>query len=453
MINRPVCVAVQKYLWLLLVVIGASCISTQVSMAQLVQQAIGGIAVDADGVLSEPSEEDQLRLDEIRRRAGGEAPEDLEPWTDLRAVSLRQLEATLAECRTLETPIPEEVRYLAGLQRVQFVLVYPDQADVVLAGPAEGWRLDALGNAVGLTSSRPVLLLDDLMVALRTRDTAQLEAISCSIDPTPAGITRLQALTGRLRSIGDVETTLRKMEESLGRQVVTVTGVPATSHFARTMVAADFRMKRLAMGFDPAPVGGMPSFLQLLQAGRGRANMTPRWWLAPDYLPLARGADRMAWELRGQGVQCMTEQDYLDNDGKRIGSSRGGPLATRWAQTFSKRFNDLADQDSAFGKLRNAMDLAVVAALIDQERMLDAVDLKLPELLHHQALVQYFAPQHVASRATFVKRRGDYLISTSGGVQLLPWEVANQSELVTEVDVVRDQLSEASTKWYRHQAE
>ena len=52
------------------------------------------------------------------------------------------------------------------------------------------------------------------------------------------------------------------MEEAVGPQTITVTGVPDTSHFARVIVAADFRMKRLAMNFEPAPVDGMPSFLR-----------------------------------------------------------------------------------------------------------------------------------------------------------------------------------------------
>ena len=284
----------------------------QVSQAQLVQQAIGGIAVDADGVLSVPTELDAKKLDKIRQKAVENAPADLQQWTDLRAVSLKQIEAKLAESRILNQPISEDVRYLAGLQRVQFVLVYPEQGDVILAGPAEGWRVDSLGNVVGLTSGRPVLHLDDLMIALRTRNVAQLEPISCSIDPTAEGIRRLQSLSSRMRSMGNIDDTLSRMEEALGTQTVAVTGVPQTSHFARVMVAADFRMKRLAMGMEQAPIGGMPSFLKLLQGTRGNPSMAPRWWLAPNYQPLAKDAQGLAWELRGQGVKCMTEEDYLD---------------------------------------------------------------------------------------------------------------------------------------------
>jgi len=428
----------------------ASTLSLTVAHAQFVQQrAVGGIAVDAEGVLSAPSEQDQEKLDQIRLRAAENVPADLQRWTDLRAVSLKQIEAKLAESRRLEQPVPDAVQFLAGLQRVQFVLVYPEQGDVVLAGPAEGWRMDAMGTMVGLTSGRPVLLLDDLMVALRTRDVTQLEAISCSIDPTPEGIQRLRKVMSRQRGVGNIDETLASMEEALGQQVVSVRGVPATSHFARTMVAADFRMKRLAMGMEPAPVDGMPSFLELLQDGRGNPNMSPRWWLAAHYLPLSRDAEGMAWELRGQGVQCKTEKDYLDSAGRRVGSSKAGAAAQRWAQTFTDRFNDLAEQDSSFGKLRNAMDLAVVAALIDQERMLDRVGLELPQLVREQEIVRYHAPRHVSSKATFVQRRGDYLISTSGGVQLLPWKVVEKSALATELAGIRERLSADGGQWYR----
>ena len=49
-----------------------------------------------------------------------------------------------------------------------------------------------------------------------------------------------------------------------------VNGVPADSHFARVLVAADYRMKRLAMNFDPSPVNGLPSYLHMIKPGAAR---------------------------------------------------------------------------------------------------------------------------------------------------------------------------------------
>ena len=426
------------------------CVTSQRSVAQIVQQAVGGVAIDAEGVLSAPTLEDAQALQEVRRTAIEQAPADLEAWTDLRAVSLKQLEAKIAECNEQQIPLPESVKYLAGLQRIQYVLIYPERNDIVLAGPAEGWAMDELGNVVGATSRRPVLLLDDLMVAMRTSEASRLEAISCSIDPTTEGVQRLRAAMSRVRRMGDPQIIKQNYESALGPQTVSVTGVPANSHFARVMVAADFRMKRLAMNFEPAPVDNMPSFLQLMQTSRrGMKSMMPRWWLASNYEPLSRDAEGLAWELRGPGVKCMTEEDHFGSDGKRESSTKASNAATRWAETLTERYSELADHDSAFGQLRNVMDMAVVAALIEKEELLSLAGLELPEIAEGELLTNYYAPKSVDSKVSFVKQGSNWIVSASGGVQFLPWLVADKTEQSEELGEVRQQVLSSEGKWYR----
>ncbi len=420
---------------------------TSQSHAQVVQQAVGGVSVNADGVVEAPTVEDEAVLAALRDTALEAVPENLQAWSDLRAVSLKQLETEIAKHLAEGKELPEAIRYLAGLQRVEYVFVYPEKNDVVIAGPAEGWRMDQLGNVVGATTGRPVLLLEDLIVALRTRDTVQLEAISCSIDPTPEGMQRLNEVFSTFREMGNPDETLPAMEQALGPQVVTVSGVPRTSHFARTLVAADFRMKRLAMGFEQSPVGNMPSFMDMLATSRGSQSATPRWWLAPKYEPLARDAEGLAWQIRGQGVQCLTEEDHFNAEGKKESSSKGSTTATKWANTLTERFTALADHDSSFGQLRNAMDLAVVAALLDKEGLLAKANLELPKLTHDVALSEYNAPQEVASKANFVRRRRDFVISTSGGVQIVPWTLTDQVEEIASVGEVRASLPEPGAEW------
>lgn len=424
-------------------------LSLRQASAQVVQQAVGGVAIDADGVLRATTQADAAALAELRLTAIEKAPADLQAWTDLRAVSLKQIEAKLAECAANGEEVPEAVKYLAGLQRVQYVFVYPESNDVVLAGPAEGWDLDEHGNAVGATSRRPVLLLDDLMVALRTREASRLEAISCSIDPTAEGIQRLRAAMSRVKRMGNPEAIKNNYEQALGPQTVSVTGVPATSHFARTLVAADFRMKRLAMNFQPAPIGDMPSFLHLMKANsRGSKSMMPRWWLAPNYEPMSRDAEGLAWELRGQGVQCMTEEDHFNAEGERVASKKAGSAAQRWAKNLTDRYGELAQHDSAFGMLRNAMDLAVVAALVEKEGLLLTAGLELPNMMQTAAVAEYHAPTQVDSKVSFVKQGRNWVVSASGGVQFLPWLVADKVEQNDDIAQVRQQLSSADERWY-----
>jgi hypothetical protein len=201
-------------------------------------------------------------------------------------------------------------------------------------------------------------------------------------------------------------------------------------------------MKRLAMNMQPAPIDGIPSYLHLMKAGsRGMHSTTPRWWLAPKYDPIATDAERLAWALRGSGVQCMTETDYVNSQGQISHSGTTGKAAAQWAKTMTDRFEELANHDSTFGHLRNIMDLAILAALVEKEGLLDRVALELPFLLDQEPLVRYPAPRQVATTASLLKKGRSWVISASGGVQIMPWQIADQIEQVDSLDTVRKQSS------------
>ena len=408
-------------------------------------RAVGGVSVDAEGVLSTPSVVDQQAIDAARADAQIDAPADLEKFTELRSVSLKWLEENIARCKAENKPLPPEVEFVAGLQRVRYVFAYPERQDIVLVGPAEGWKIDELGNVVGLTTNRPVILLDDLMAALRSGPQSRVEAITCSIDPTPAGLERVQQVISQMRTIGNPDETAASIESALGPQRITVTGVPATSHFARTLVAADFRMKRLAMNFEAAPIGGLPSFLQMMRGGaRGMQSMTPRWWLAPNYEPLAQDAEGMSWELRGPGVKCLTETDYVAASGQKQQTGQSDPTAAKWADLMTEHYEELAAHDSTFGQLRNLMDLAVIGAIVEREQMFERAGLQAPELLGGQSLVRFPAPTQTASKASLLKKGRNWIVTASGGVEMLPWSVVENNEAVSSLAEVRSQFGEGA---------
>lgn len=411
------------------------------------EPAVGGIHVDASGVVSNPRIEDTVALQAARQRALKAVPGDLKEFTPLRMVSLRRLEEAISKYQADKSvPLDDSVKYLAGLLRIQYVFVVPDKNDIILAGPAEGWKADRHGNIVGITTGRPVLMLDDLIVALQTRSTSNETGISCSIDPTPEGIARV----GQLRFGRDPRRAARLMEEALGPQIVTVTGVPQTSHFARALVAADFRMKRIAMALEDAPITGLPSYMQLAKPGRyGVSNAMPRWWLAPDYEPLRTDADGLSWEIRGQGVRCMTEEDYVNEAGEiERGAGKVNASAQRWAEMMTDKYEELAAADSAFGHLRNIMDLAVVAALLEKERLIERAGIHLTHLTDEEMVDRYSAPQRVASQASFIRKSGKWIISASGGVQIYPWQIADRKEVTDTLAPVRAEASHSGDGWW-----
>jgi hypothetical protein len=72
----------------------------------------------------------------------------------------------------------------------------------------------------------------------------------------------------------------------------------------------------------------------------------------------------------------------------------------------------------------------------------------MPQLTGGVALDEYAAPKSVASQASLVKKRGSWLISVSGGVQIFPWQVADRTEVADELASVRPEREAAGAGWY-----
>ena len=394
-------------------------------------QGVGGIAIDPSGTLTNAVQGDTKRLHDLRAQALKDVPGDMEPPAPLRKISLRRLEAAIAESKKLGDPLSNEVRLLAGLQNIRYVFVYPEEHDIVLAGFAEGWKVDDRGHLVGQTTGRPVILLDDLLVALRSADGSSVGGITCSIDPSREGLQRLSEYVKTLTTIENPQTTIQTIEHLLGPQTISLRGVPLTSHFARVLVAADYRMKRLGMNFEPAPVAGLPSYIQMLRPGsRGMQNMTPRWWLVPNYAPLKTDDQGLAFELRGAKVKCLTEETFFGEQGSRAQTGKVSPVAQQWADNMTARYDQLSLKEPIFGQLRNCMDLAIVAALISKENLPGAADLDLGLLLDSAQLAaeELLVPRQIDTQASFVKKGSNWVISASGGVEIHPWQVVEKLE-------------------------
>lgn len=416
-------------------------------------RAVGGIKIDTSGVVSRTTSDLSQRLREMRMRTLTKPEGEIERSVGLRMLSLKALEATIAQAIARgEKELPDDVQFMAGLQRIQYVFLYPEQNDIVLAGPAEGWTVNEKGDIVGITTGKPVLHLEDFLIALRSAErAARGEGISCSIDPTAEGRARLNSYLSKPHRFS--ATVVRDMQTALGPQKITVTGVPTDSRFAQVLVAADYQMKRYAMDLENAPVSGMPSFLDLVKKGRVKVdNMMPRWWLACNYEPLVRSDDGLAWELRGQGVKAMTEDEVVNASGSVEGTGRANPLAQRWADSMTERYDELSEAETVFGDLRNIMDMSVVSALIVKEGMLDRVGLELTELRDANSGLQAASlsvARTVPTLCSFMKVGRETVVTASGGVQVDSWQVTDRSVVDSQVQGLHQKARRAtSSKWW-----
>ena len=390
--------------------------------------AVGGIEVDAAGVVR------QARI--VRGQdALLERPQKFDRSADgadrvgpLRKISLSKLEAAIAACASSGRRITEEMYFLANLLRIEYVLVYPEEHDIVIAGPACDETVVVDDTVVDAATGRPVLRLDDFVDALQSLDVAVAGGrILCSIDPTPEGTKRLQTLLNRRLRHSDA--TLRRMERQLGTQVITLGGIRPESHFARVLVGADYTMKRLAMGLSPTPIDAVPSYLSMLKRSPGRSTTaSPRFWLTPHYDLVERSEDGLAWRLRGPGLRANTEAGHVNARGELVSDGKSSPVGQQWADQFSEHYSELSGVLPIFGQLSGCVDAAVLAALIHQQDLRMKAGCPLPLLSDADKLVgeTYRVPTSVPSIASATRTGGAWIVSVSGGVEIQPSAVLDE---------------------------
>jgi hypothetical protein len=417
----------------------------------LQNQAVGGVKVDASGAIRRLERDGLNALAKERADAVANIDPDMKKKGGMRKISLRALEAALAKNLKTGNPIPDEMKLLAGLQEVRYVFVYPEQKDIVLAGFGEGWKITANGDVVGETTGKPVLMLDDLLTALRSADQAAQGGISCSIDPTPEGLQRLRQIVPTLSAGNDPQATIQGVEKTLGPQMVTVSGLAPTSHFAHVMVAADYKMKRIGMNLDPSGVPGLVSYINLIGGGgRGMSAIAPRWWLVPDYQPVLVDDAGLAFEIRSKGVKCLTEDTVFSADGKKQQAGKSSPAAQKWADIMTNKYAALAAKEPIFAELKNVMDLAVVGALMRKEDLARKSGYDLPLLLNSTELPtdQLQAVKQTDTVASLTKKDSSWVISASGGVQIDSWGLASRTEPGSALKTVKPEMNAQAKHWW-----
>jgi hypothetical protein len=418
--------------------------------------AVGGIMIDASGMVRSATLDERAVLLSRLRTAVVEPQGEMAEATELRMVSLKKLQAAMRhELQTGDT-MPEAMQFLAGLQRVEYVFVYPERNDIVLAGPAEPWTVRGDASVVGKTTGRPVLLLSDLVTAMRSVESSRQAGISCSIEPTAEGRQRLTRMLSRLTLAPgqDPRNFEPMMREAFGPQMVKFQGIPEDSHYARVLLAADYQMKRIAMALEESPVEGLPSYLAMARNDAHPDNENPRWWMACNYDTLGHDADKLAWRISGQGVKTMTEQDQFDRDGKSQQTGRSDQTAQKWADLMTERFDALAEKQSIFGDLRNVMDLSVIATLIVQENLDQVAGCDLGVMMGQEVQVplpSYEVPKAVVPQCSFIRGRAGWVATASGGVEVIPFEVVEKQQLDATLGAVRGKAAggvESDSWWW-----
>lgn len=271
-----------------------------------------------------------------------------------RALSLRVLQAEATKHQQKHQALPDTLAHLDGLNRLQGFIAAPD-GEVIVLGTHE--------------ASHPMLSVDDLAIALRSAfkvSPSYQDAPGCSIDPWLGA------------------------QDPWRIQRVRVLGMPASAMAARH-VAVDYALKQASAGL----ISLEPEFPSLYAMARSsttpcaeprtaekQTQVTHRFWFYPRYPqppPRFLTAEGCTLVLKPVGVQVLTEQEFFDHTGQRVGAAPASSEAGNWA----RRITDLLTADH----------IPQFASLCSDFRVIE-----FGKLLHYQqvpsASLQYLLREH-----------------------------------------------------------
>jgi hypothetical protein len=416
------------------------------------QQYNNGVFVDPNGLMRQLKKEETTgALEALARQArSADLNDDMARTSGLRLVSLKRLEQAVSQRLEVGLPVLETMQRLAGLTQIKYVFVYPDEQEIVIAGPAEGWKYDETGRPVGSESGRPMLHLDDFVVVARTFAPGGEGEFGCSINTRDANLKLVKDFVETSNSSGplgpgQLNKWLKELHSRLGLQDVVVMGVPANTHVAQVLVEADYRMKLIGVAKLDAGKQ-IPSYFDLLKAA-GQAKGAPlealRWWLTMKYGAVVHNPDHSFFEIQGSSVLVQSENQFVNSQGQHVPTGVSEPVNRRFAENFTRNYDELSQRDPVFADLRNLFDMALVAALCRQEKLHDKAHWDLgifaPGGMYRPAVVN--APTVVESVMNHKVYSGkDIVVQVAGGVQADVAAVARDKTIAKE-DAGLDQVA------------
>lgn len=322
-------------------VVGVSALA----FGQTTQPQLGGVKIDPEGMISARTKDATLASKRDGKKPG------------LAYVSLPGLMKKLQDDAAAGKKTADDVRYMGGLTQIRYVLVYPEQHDIVIAGPAEVLDTSNPHQAVGKSTGRPALRLDDLVTLLRASESNRGarkqnygRVIGCSIDVPADAMEKSRAVLRDNPKATNAQLA-DAMRKAIGPQTVRLFGLPTDTTVALSLVAADFTMKRMSLGLEPIPVAGVSN---AVEPGKFAAS---RFWFEPSYEPLAVSEDGLTYEIKGVRLQLKSGVQMFDTHGATDASKA-------FAAGFSKKFGDLAARVPEFADLQNVSDLTLVLQLL-----------------------------------------------------------------------------------------
>ncbi|MGI9519622.1 MAG: DUF1598 domain-containing protein, partial [Pirellulaceae bacterium] len=275
------------------------------------------------------------------------------------------------------------------------------------------------------------------------------------IDPTQEGLANFQAAVTEMYSqarsnqliiAGNENAIMDTLRESLGKQVVTIQGVPANSHFGRVLVEADYRMKMIGIGLEEPPVN-IPSWAEKVKLRQVSRNALQRWYFTPDYQRISINADETAMQLIGDGVKLIGADERVAADGTRSSGGAVDRASRNFTRTFTEKYGQLSERSPVFAELRNLMDMTIVAAFIKEMDYYGQAGWDMPLLQDESQLSveTWQTPTHVEPAINGIWKGNQFATPIGGGVSIQPRQALTVDNMQVDeqgqVDQARNSVS------------
>ncbi len=286
-----------------------------------------------------------------------------------RAISIKELQKTLHDSRG---NLSKELLQFYGVTKIMGYIVDKKNNDLILLGQVD--------------TKLPPLYLEDFVVALRNtwlkyaqskQSTLTYSYPSCSIDPNPQTVQKLQIISRRmLQSLTSkqAESEIKNWHMTCAEpQSVRVMGIPFNSHFAKVMVTADYNMKSLVDGSDSLVTIGFSSLIDmklreirdsLLQNKPITVSMNSmqRFWFSSGNNIYEENRDIIL--IKQCPVILLTEGVYLSRSKKYSTANDIDIVAKKFAEDFSSLYNEISDERPIYRELKNLFLVVALAKVI-----------------------------------------------------------------------------------------
>jgi hypothetical protein len=286
-----------------------------------------------------------------------------------RVVSLRVLQERARQCMVAGR-CPEIIRFFCDLRRVNGYVIDAGNTDILLIGDTN--------------ADFPPLHLEDFVIALRNvwwkyaplhDNTYYYSSPGCTIDPDPEVLQQLMDLRDAMNSgAGDMDRTLNEWREICDQpQTVGVFGIPFHSRFAKVMVDADYLMKTIVNGSREMEIEGFRSLMDMsldeyrdgvLRGEPVAISMMNRFWFYPGENLYTEAPGILL--ITRCDVQLLTEEEHLTHGGAVTGTGQPNPLAKIFTQSFSERYQQIADREPIYKELEDLFRFVALAKLMKE---------------------------------------------------------------------------------------